>query len=258
MINKFKININNIKKGGAQAAYNTSSPVDADLSTGSLKGPLKTEFKNTHGCPFVVVNSHKRNGGENDMKTKIRASKVLTSPNLEGQSEHPLKTELENTHVYPSVSYRNGGENDMKKRIRARKVLTSPNLKSQETELLNKCNSWSKYVSTFEAKYDVNTGPGIYIFTEVDQLYGIIMKSSIAYVGKTTRSLGSRAKEHFRDCVDPNFHHWLGKVEKNKKLKILFKRFPEKYLSNIELFFINKLNPIFNKTNNNGGRKYVR
>ena len=212
MVNKFKININNIKKGGAQAAYNTSSPVDADLSTGSLKDPLKTEFKNTHGCPFVVVSTHKRNGGENDVKPKIRASKVLTSPNLN----------------------------------------------SQETELLNKCNSWSKYVSTFETKYEVNTGPGIYIFTEVDELYGIIMKSSIAYVGKTTRSLGSRAKEHFRDCVDPNFHHWLGKVEKNKKLKILFKRFPEKYLSNIELFFINKLNPIFNKTNNNGGRKYVR
>ena len=68
------------------------------------------------------------------------------------------------------------------------------------------------------------TGPGIYIFTEVDQLYGIIMKSSIAYVGKTTRSLGSRAKEHFRDCVDPNFHHWLGKVEKNKKLMEKAKR----------------------------------
>ena len=46
MVNKFKININNIKKGGAQAAYNTSSPVDADLSTGSLKDPLKTEFNN--------------------------------------------------------------------------------------------------------------------------------------------------------------------------------------------------------------------
>ena len=44
MINKFKININNIKKGGAQAAYNTSSPVDADLSTGSLKDPLKTNL----------------------------------------------------------------------------------------------------------------------------------------------------------------------------------------------------------------------
>ena len=217
-MNKFKIKQNNLKKGGANTEYNssflvnTSNPVDAHFSTGSLEQPSKTEFKNTHGCPFVVVSSHKRNGGENDVKTKSRASKVLTSPNLN----------------------------------------------SQETELLNKCNSWSKYVSTFEAKYEVNTGPGIYIFTEVDQLYGIIMKSSIAYVGKTTRSLGSRAKEHFRDCVDPNFHHWLSKAEKNKKLKILFKRFPEKYLSNIEQFFIYKLNPIFNKIHNNGGKKYVR
>ena len=254
MVKKYKINKNNLNKGGAETSYNPSYPVDAHFSTGFLDKPSKIEFKNTHVYPSVSY----RNGGENDMKTKIRASKVLTSPNLEGQSEHPLKTELENTHVYPSVSYRNGGENDMKTRIRARKVLTSPNLKSQETELLNKCNSWSKYVSTFETKYEVNTGPGIYIFTEVDELYGIIMKSSIAYVGKTTRSLGSRAKEHFRDCVDPNFHHWLSKAEKNKKLKILFKRFPEKYLSNIELFFINKLNPIFNKINNNGGKKYVR
>ena len=47
---------------------------------------------------------------------------MLTSPNLEGQSEHPLKTELENTHVYPSVSYRNGGENDMKTRISQKSV----------------------------------------------------------------------------------------------------------------------------------------
>jgi len=213
-MNNFKINKNKIKKGGANTEYNssflvnTSNPVDAHFSTGSLEQPSKTEFKNTHGCPFV---SH-RNGGENDVKTKIRASKVFASPNLN----------------------------------------------SQETKLLNKCNSWSKYVSTFQAKYEVNTGPGIYIFTEVDELYGIIMKSSIAYVGKTTRSLGSRAKEHFRDCVDPNFHHWLSKAEKNKKLKILFKRFPEKYLSNIEQFFIYKLNPIFNKIYNNGGKKYVR
>ena len=255
MVKKYKINDNNLNKGGAETSYNPSYPVDAHFSTGFLDKPSKIESKNTHDCPYVV---NVRNGGENDMKTKIRASKVLTSPNLEGQSEHPLKTELENIHVYPSVSYRNGGENDMKTRIRARKVLTSPNLKSQETELLNKCNSWSKYVSTFETKYEVNTGPGIYIFTEVDELYGIIMKSSIAYVGKTTRSLGSRAKEHFRDCVDPNFHHWLSKAEKNKKLKILFKRFPEKYLSNIEQFFIYKLNPIFNKIHNNGGKKYVR
>ena len=213
MIKKFKINKN--KQGGIGKQYdNSHDPVGKEKPAGSAnsKYSLNTEFQNTHGCPFVVVGSHKRNGGENDMKTKIRASKVLTSPNLN----------------------------------------------SQETELLNKCNSWSKYVSTFEAKYEVSTGPGIYIFTEVDELYGIIMKSSIAYVGKTTRSLGSRAKEHFRDCVDPNFHHWLSKAEKNKKLKILFKRFPEKYLSNIEQFFIYKLNPIFNKKHNNGGKKYVR
>mgnify|MGYP001195308615 CR=1 FL=1 len=178
MINKFKIINNKYKKGGIGKQYDDSSdPVGETVKnpagSANSRYSSNTEFQNTHGCPLVVVSSH-RNGGENDMKTKIRASKVLTSPNLN----------------------------------------------SQETELLNKCNSWSKYVSTFETKYEVNTGPGIYIFTEVDQLYGIIMKSSIAYVGKTTRSLGSRAKEHFRDCVDPNFHHWLGKVEKNKKLKI--------------------------------------
>ena len=95
MINKFKINKSNIKKGGAQAAYNTSSPVDADLSTGSLEHPLKTEFKNTHGCPLVVVNSHKRNGGVNDMKTMVGANKDLISPNEETQ----IQDLINNCHI---------------------------------------------------------------------------------------------------------------------------------------------------------------
>ena len=54
------------------------------------------------------------------------------------------------------------------------------------------------------------------------------------------------------------FHTWLGQVEKNGKLLILFKSFPKKYLEKIEYYFIQKLNPIFNIIHNNGGKKYVR
>ena len=147
MIKKYKINNNNLNKGGAETSHNPSYPVDAHFSTGFLDKPSKIESKNTHDCPFVV---NVRNGGENDMKTKIRASKVLTSPNLEGQSEHPLKTELENTHVYPNVSYRNGGENDMKPMVGASKVLTSPHEDKELQSLINNCHHWTKYKNTYQ------------------------------------------------------------------------------------------------------------
>ena len=211
MISKFKININNIKKGGAQAAYNTSSPVDADLSTGSLKDPLKTEFNNTHGCPFVVVSSHKRNGGENDVKPMVRASDQLTSPNED--------------NLFKS--------------------------------LINNCHHWTKYKNTYQAESDVNTGSGIYIWTEVKKFHGIYLESKIAYVGLTKRSLGKRSKEHYFKKTKPKFHTWLGQVEKTGNLLILFKSFPVKQLEKVETYFIQKLNPIFNINLNNGG-KYVR
>ena len=67
-----------------------------------------------------------------------------------------------------------------------------------------------------------------------------------------------RSKEHYFKCVKPNFHTWLGQVEKNGKLLILFKSFPKKHLEKIEYYFIQKLNPIFNIIHNNGGKKYVR
>ena len=211
MMNKFKKKQNILKKGGVQAENNTSSPVDADLSTGSLEHPLKTEFKNTHGCPFVVVNSHKRNGGENDVKTMVGANNKFISPNEDIQIKN----------------------------------------------LINNCNYWTKYSNTYQAEDDVNSGPGIYIFKEINKIHGVHLNSKIAYVGLTKRSLGKRSKEHYFKCVKPDFHTWLGQVEKNGKLLILFKSFPKKYLEKIEYYFIQKLNPIFNINLNNGG-KYVR
>ena len=204
----FKINIISKKKGGALTANNTSNPVDAHFSTGSLEQPSKTEFKNSHGCPFV---SH-RNGGENDVKPLVGVSEQLASPNEDNQFQ----------------------------------------------KLINNCHYWTKYKNTYQAEGDVNTGPGIYIWTEVNKFHGIYLESKIAYVGLTERSLGKRSKEHYFKSVKPNFHTWLGQVEKNGNLLILFKSFPKQYLEKIESYFIQKLNPIFNIKLNNGGKKYVR
>ncbi len=261
-MNKFKIKQNIIKKGGAQAENNTSSPVDADLSTGPLEHPLKTEFKNTHGCPFVVVNSHRRNGGENDMKTKIRASKVITSPNLEGQLEHPLKKELENTHGCPSVIYRNGGENDMKSIVGASDQITGPtdrnefkpiSFKAKKKEYKKKCQSildntynWSVFNNSYQARNELNISGGIYVYAEVDHTHGIIVNSNIGYVGLTTRTLGKRTREHNSKKIKQGFINWVRITEKQNKLKIYFKSFPKKYLEGIEEILIEKLNPIFN------------
>lgn len=212
-MNNFKINKNKLKKGGAHIEYsslclvNTSNPVDAHFSTGSLEHPSKTEFKNTHGCPFV---SH-RNGGENDVKPMVRASDQLTSPNED--------------NLFKS--------------------------------LINNCHHWTKYKNTYQAESDVNTGPGIYIWTEVKKFHGIYLESKIAYVGLTKRSLGKRSKEHYFKKTKPKFHTWLGQVEKKGNLLILFKSFPVKQLEKVETYFIQKLNPIFNINFNNGG-KYVR
>ena len=213
-MNNFKINKNKIKKGGANNEcnssflVNTSNPVDAHFSTGSLEQPSKTEFKNTHGCPFV---SH-RNGGENDVKPMVGASRVLTSPIDDSQIQ----------------------------------------------TLINNCHHWTKYKNTYQAEGDVNSGPGIYIWTEVNKFHGIYLESKIAYVGLTKRSLGKRSKEHYFKSTKQKFHTWLGQVEKKGKLLILFKSFPEKHLEKIESYFIQKLNPIFNIKLNNGGKKYVR
>ena len=212
-MNNFKINKNKLKKGGAHIEYsslclvNTSNPVDAHFSTGSLEHPSKTEFKKTHGCPFV---SH-RNGGENDVKPMVRASDQLTSPNED--------------NLFKS--------------------------------LINNCHHWTKYKNTYQAESDVNTGPGIYIWTEVKKFHGIYLESKIAYVGLTKRSLGKRSKEHYFKKTKPKFHTWLGQVEKKGNLLILFKSFPVKQLEKVETYFIQKLNPIFNINFNNGG-KYVR
>ena len=212
-MNNFKTNKNKIKKGGANTEHsssflvNTSNPVDAHFSTGSLEQPSKTEFKNTHGCPFV---SH-RNGGENDVKPMVRASDQLTSPNED--------------NLFKS--------------------------------LINNCHHWTKYKNTYQAESDVNTGSGIYIWTEVKKFHGIYLESKIAYVGLTKRSLGKRSKEHYFKKTKPKFHTWLGQVEKTGNLLILFKSFPVKQLEKVETYFIQKLNPIFNINLNNGG-KYVR
>ncbi len=213
-MNNFKINKNKIKKGGANTEHNssflvnTSNPVEAHFSAGSLEQPSKTKFKNTHVCPFV---SH-RNGGENDVKPTVGASRVLTSP-------------IED---------------------------------SQIQTLINNCHHWTKYKNTYQAEGDVNSGPGIYIWTEVNKFHGIYLESKIAYVGLTKRSLGKRSKEHYFKSTKQKFHTWLGQVEKKGKLLILFKSFPEKHLEKIESYFIQKLNPIFNIKLNNGGKKYVR
>ena len=213
-MNNFKINKNKIKKGGANTEsyssflVNTSNPVDTHFSTGSLEQPSKTEFKNTHGCPFV---SH-RNGGENDVKPMVGASKVLTSPIDDNQFK----------------------------------------------SLIDNCHHWTKYKNTYQAESDVNTGSGIYIWAEVKKFHGIYLESKIAYVGLTKRSLGKRSKEHYFKKTKPKFHTWLGQVEKNGNLLILFKSFPVKQLEKVENYFIQKLNPIFNINHNNGGKKYVR
>ena len=204
----FKINIISKKKGGALTANNTSNPVDAHFSTGSLEQPSKTEFKNSHGCPFV---SH-RNGGENDVKPMVGASEQLASPNEDNQVQ----------------------------------------------KLINNCHHWTKYKNTYQAEGDVNSGPGIYIWTEVNKFHGIYLESKIAYVGLTKRSLGRRSKEHYFKSTKQKFHTWLGQVEKKGNLLILFKSFPVKHLEKIESYFIQKLNPIFNIKLNNGGKKYVR
>ena len=215
MIKKFKINNNKYKQGGICKQYdNSPDPVGEEKPAGSAnsKYSLNTEFQNTHGCPLVVVNSHKRNGGENDMKTMVGASKDLISPNEETQIQ----------------------------------------------DLINNCHYWTKYSNTYQAEDDVNSGPGIYIFKEINKIHGIHLNSKIAYVGLTKRSLGERSKEHYFKCAKQGFHTWLGQVEKNGKLLILFKSFPKKYLEKIEYYFIQKLNPIFNIIHNNGGKKYVR
>ena len=259
MITKYKKNNNNLNKGGAENSYNPSNPVDAHFSTGFSDQPSQKEFKNTHGCPFVV---NVRNGGENDMKTKIRASKVLTSPNLEGQSEHPLKTELENTHVYPSVSYRNGGENDMKTIVGASDQITGPkgrnefkpiSFKAKKKEYEKKCQSildntynWSVFNNSYQARNELNISGGIYVYAEVDHTHGIIVNSNIGYVGLTTRTLGKRTREHNSKKIKPGFINWVRIMEKQNKLKIYFKSFPKKYLEGIEEILIEKLNPIFN------------
>ena len=129
---------------------------------------------------------------------------------------------------------------------------------NQFQKLINNCHYWTKYKNTYQAEGDVNTGPGIYIWTEVNKFHGIYLESKIAYVGLTERSLGKRSKEHYFKSVKPNFHTWLGQVEKNGNLLILFKSFPKQHLEKIESYFIQKLNPIFNIKLNNGGKKYVR
>ena len=236
--------------------YNPSNPVDAHFSTGFSDQPSK--FKNTHGCPFVV---NVRNGGENDMKTKIRASKLLTSPNLEDQSVHPIKTELENTHVYPSVSHRNGGENDMKTIVGASDQITGPkgrnefkpiSFKAKKKEYEKKCQSildntynWSVFNNSYQAANELNMW-SIYVYAEVDNVHGIIVNSNIGYVGLTTRTLGKRTREHNSKKIKPGFINWVRIMEKQNKLKIYFKSFPKKYLEGIEEILIEKLNPIFN------------
>ena len=99
----FKININSKQKGGALTANNTSNPVDAHFSTGSLEQPSKTEFKNSHGCPFV---SH-RNGGENDVKTMVGASEQLAGPNEDNQ----IQKLINNCHHW--TKYKNTYQKDL-------------------------------------------------------------------------------------------------------------------------------------------------
>jgi len=205
MVNNFKINNNGQKRGGVQIINNTSNPVDAHYSTGSLEQHSKTEFKNSRGCPFVTH----RNGGENDVKPMVGASNKLTSPNEDNQLQ----------------------------------------------KLINNCHQWTKYKNTYQAEADVNSGPGIYVWTEVNKFHGIYLQSKIAYVGLTKRSLGKRSKEHYFKSTKQKFHTWIGQVEKKGNLLILFKSFPEKHLEKIESYFIQKLNPIFNIKLNNGGKK---
>tara|TARA_B100001057_G_scaffold249356_1_gene249642 strand:+ start:495 stop:1136 length:642 start_codon:yes stop_codon:yes gene_type:complete len=210
---------------------------------------------------FKINKNKIKKGGAN---TEYNSSLLVNTSNpvdthfSTGSLEQPSKTEFKNTHGCPIVSHRNGGENDVKPMVGASKLLTSPNEDSQIQSLINNCHHWTKYKNTYQAEDDVNTGPGIYIWTEANKFHGIYLESKIAYVGLTKRSLGERSKEHYFKCVKPNFHTWLGQVEKNGKLLILFKSFPKKHLEKIEYYFIQKLNPIFNIIHNNGGKKYVR
>ena len=220
MINKFKIINNKYKKGGIGKQYdNSSDPVGKTVKnpagSANSRYSSNTEFQNTHGCPLVVVRSH-RNGGENDLKTMIGASEENNS---------------------------------------------SPNEDQRIIKLINNVHHWTKYKNTYQAEADVNSGRGVYVWMEVNKIHGIQIDSKIAYVGMTTRSLGERSKEHYFKHAKQNFHTWLGQVEKNGKLMIQFKSFPNetrKSLEKIEYYFIQKLNPIFNIKLNNGGKKYVR
>ena len=150
---------------------------------------------------------------------------------------------------------RNGGNDDLKTEDGVSKEKTNPNRDVIIRNLINNCHNWTKYKNTYQAEDDVNSGPGIYLWTEINKTHGIHLSSKIAYVGLTRRNLGARSKEHYFKSAKQEFHTWLGQVEKKGNLLILFKSFPKKYLDEIEQYFIQKLKPTYNINHNNGGKR---
>ena len=93
----------------------------------------------------------------------------------------------------------------MKPMVRASDQLTSPNEDNLFKSLINNCHHWTKYKNTYQAESDVNTGSGIYIWTEVKKFHGIYLESKIAYVGLTKRSLGKDLKNTILRKQNQNF-----------------------------------------------------